>query len=89
MKSVLSRFKRVDLPNEGLRILSDVIGINQVKAMMVKLPGVTIHIPKDFYKQSDMNFIRKNPDMPVGKMAVELGCSVRTVYRKRGTAITI
>ena len=82
MKSILQKFSREDLPNESLRILSDVIGINQVKEIMVRLPGVTVHIPKSFYKQSDMNFIIKNKKRPPKEIAQELGCSVRTVYRK-------
>jgi len=82
MKSVLDKFTREDLPNEGLRLLSDVIGVNQVKAMMVQLPGMTFHVPKDFHKQSDLNYIRKNADRPVEEIALALGCSVRTVYRK-------
>lgn len=82
MKSVLSKFKRGDLPNEGLRVLSDVIGVNSVKAMMVQLPGMTFHVPKGFYKQSDLNYIRKNKDKPVEEMANDLGCSTRTIYRK-------
>jgi len=85
MKSILSKFKREDLPNESLRLLSDVIGINQVKALMVRMPGCTIHIPKSFYKQSDLNFIRKNKTTPVKEIARELGCSERTVYRKLKT----
>lgn len=82
MKSILSKFKREDLPNESLRLLSDVIGINSVKALMIRLPGVTIHIPKSFYRQSDLNFIRKNKTTPIKEIAQELGCSERTVYRK-------
>lgn len=82
MKSVLEKFQREDLPNEGLRNLSDVIGINHVKAVMVKLPGVTIHVPKGFYKQSDINYIKKNIGQSPEVMADKLGCSVRTIYRK-------
>jgi transcriptional regulator of acetoin/glycerol metabolism len=82
MKSVLDKFKREDLPNDGLKELSDVIGINSVKAVMVKMPGVTVHVPKSIYKQSDMNYIRNNRDKSVSEMARELGCSHRTVYRK-------
>ena len=82
MKSFLERFEREDLPNEGLRCLSDVIGINNVKAIMVKMPGQTVHVPKDFYRQADINYIKNNMDMPVVEMARNLGCSVRTIYRR-------
>lgn len=83
MKGIFEKMEREDLPNEGLKKLSDVVGINQIKAMLVQLPGVTIHVPKIFYKQGDDNFIRKNMDMPVKDIAQKLGCSENTVWRKR------
>lgn len=83
MKSVLDDFSRDDLPNEGLREMSDVIGINQVKALMVKCPGVTFHIPKDLYRQSDLDYIKKNTKKTSAEIAETLGLSERTIQRKR------
>lgn len=82
MKKLLEKFTREDLPNDGLRELSDVIGINEVKAVMVKLPGVTIHVPKTIYRESDMNYLKTHKDDNPETLADVLGCSQRTIYRK-------
>jgi len=81
-KSILANFDREDLPNEGLRLLSDIIGIDSVKVVMLKLPGTTIHVPKTLYKQSDNNYLMKNKDKPAKELAYKMGCSLRSVYRK-------
>jgi len=82
MKSILQKWDREDLPNEKMRQLSDVIGINSVKAILVKCPGMVFSVPKTFCRVSDINYITKNKDMPVPEIALNLGCSERTVYRK-------
>lgn len=82
MKSILSEYVRDDLPNESLKLLSDVIGINQIKVIMLKLPGVTIHVPKTLYRQSDNNYLSKHMDLPVKELSLNMGCSERTTYRK-------
>ena len=82
MKGMLEKFEREDLPNKGLRILSDSLGINQVKEIMLTCPGQTFHIPKSFYKQSDLNYITKHIDDDPKDIAYKLGCSLRTVQRK-------
>ena len=87
MKSVVENFIREDLPNEGLKEMSDVIGINHVKALMVKCPGMTFHVPKDLYRQSDLDYIKKNFGETVENLANTLGCSVRTIYRKKANLV--
>jgi len=82
MKDLIEKFTKEDLPNKGLQELSDVIGINQVKAMLVKLPGVTIHVPKSLYKKSDLEYIKEHIDDAPEDIAEKTGCSLRTVYRK-------
>lgn len=82
MKSILEKWNRDDLPNEKMRQLSDVIGINNVKAILVKCPGMVFSVPKTFYKISDINYIKKNKGLPIAVIADKLGCSERTVYRK-------
>jgi len=83
MKQIISKFSREDLPNEELRVLSDAIGINQVKVIMVKCPGMKFYIPKAVYKQSDLNFIRKHPNLSAQEIADRLGFGIRTAYRKK------
>ena len=76
--------EREDLPTDKLKELADVIGVNQVKAMLLKLPGYEIYVPKSFlYKKSDMNYIRQNPNKKPVEIAEQLGCSLRTAYRKK------
>ena len=83
MKSILEKWDREDLPNEKMRQLSDVVGINNVKAILVKCPGMVFSVPKTFYRISDDNYIKKNRSKPVDEIAMKLGCSIRTVYRKK------
>ena len=83
MKGLFKNYHREDLPNKALMELSDVIGMSQMKAVLVKCPGMTFHVPKVLYRKSDMDFIRKNPDMKKDAIADALGCSLRTVYRKQ------
>lgn len=82
MKGMLEKFEREDLPNKGLRILSDSLGINQVKEIMLTCPGQSFHVPKSFYKQSDINYITKHIKDDPKNIANKLGCSVRTIQRK-------
>lgn len=82
MKGVLEKFEREDFPNDGLKRLSDVIGVNTVKLILLKCPGMTFHVPKAFYKQSDINYITKHKNDTPQEIAEALGLSVRTVYRK-------
>jgi len=83
MKQIVKRFERDDLPNDELKILSDAIGINQVKALLIKCPGQRFYIPKSVYKQMDLNYIRKNPGKTPQEIAEVLGIGLRTAYRKR------
>jgi len=81
-KSILAKYNREDLPNENLRILSDLIGMDLIKVVMLKFPGTNIHVPKTLYRQSDENYLSKNKDKPARELAHVMGCSIRTVYRK-------
>ena len=82
MKGILERFKREDLPNEGLRLLSDAVGVNTVKEILLKCPGMNFHVPKAFFKQSDLNYIKKHMNDKPEDIAGVLCCSERTVFRK-------
>lgn len=81
-KSFLLKLERKDLPNEGLRILSDIIGINKIKVLLVKMPGTVVYIPKYFHKQIDETYLGKNFKKPIDELALMLGVSERTVYRR-------
>ena len=81
MKSILQKMTRSELPNDGLRELSDVIGVNRVKEMLVKLPGCTYHVPKTLYKQEDRHYIKTHPNKTAKEIAYDLGVSLRTAYR--------
>lgn len=82
MKSVLSKMTRDELPNNGLKEIADVIGINKVKEMLVKLPGCTFHIPKTLYKKQDSEYLNTHPNATIKEVSEALGVSVRTAYRK-------
>ncbi len=82
MKSFLEEWERGDIPNEGLKSISDVIGINNVKSILVKFPGMTFHVPKKYYSQLDDSFLKKNKGEKATWLADKLGYSVRTIYRK-------
>ena len=82
MKQILKKFKREDLPTEGLRLLSDAIGINSVKAALVKCQGMIVYFPKKVNKQSQLNYIVKNPRKTPQQIAEALGIGLRTAYRK-------
>jgi len=83
MKGILEKWTREDLPNKGLRDMSDIIGVNETKALMFKCKGLTVTFPKTFDKQSDLNYIEKNMDLAPEVVAHNLGLSLRSVYRKR------
>jgi hypothetical protein len=82
MKSFVKKWNRDDIPNKGLKEVSDVIGINAVKALLVKCPGMTFHIPKKYYSQLDDSFLKKHRKEKATWLAHKLGLSVRTIYRK-------
>lgn len=82
MTSILKKMTRAELPNDGLRELSDVIGVNRVKEMLVKLPGSTYYVPKTLYKHEDKHYIETHPDKTAKEIAYDLGVSERTAYRK-------
>lgn len=83
MKSLLKKTDREELPNKGLKILSDVIGINRVKELIVKCPGHIFYVPKRVFRERDDEFITKNFDGKNAEFISEkIGLSVRTVYRR-------
>jgi len=82
MKGLFEKWTIADLPNPGLKELAEVIGLDNIKAMLVKCPGMTFHVPKDLYKQSDIEYIKTHLDDPISELAEKLGMSERTVFRK-------
>ena len=82
MKQIVKKFKREDLPNEGLRLLSDEIGINPVKAARVKCRVMIVYFPKKVNETSQLNYIIKNPRKTPQQISEALGIGLRTAYRK-------
>lgn len=86
-RSILDTLTREELPTQELKDLADVIGINKLKEVLIKMPGQRFYIPKWYLREVDDNFILKNytsqdVDKNVEKIGQRLGLTTRTVYRR-------
>jgi DNA invertase Pin-like site-specific DNA recombinase len=82
MKAILSRIGLEDLPDNGLREMARIVGVNVIKELIVKCPGLRVRIPKTFHKIYTRKYIEKHFDGGnYNELATDLGVSRRTVFR--------
>jgi len=82
MKAILSRIDVEDLPDNGLREIARIVGVNVIKELIIKCPGTSVYIPKTFHKIYTRKYIEKHFDgSNVDDLAADLGVSRRTVFR--------
>jgi len=82
MKSILDRIEICNLPNDNLKALSMIIGINKFKELIVKIPGAKIYIPKSVKSISNKSYAIENFNGNNHQgIADHLGISKRSVYR--------
>jgi len=82
MKALLDKMEIDDLPNEGLKLIAEKLGMSLVKELVLKCGGTVVYIPKTFNKIYCRRYILKNwtgSNVPV--LAADLGITERTVYR--------
>lgn len=84
MENLISSLKASDLPNEDVRYLADVIGLEAAQLLLERCAGMTFYIPlkmsKDFHRQ----YIAEHFTGTVRSaraLAQELGITEQTVYR--------
>ncbi len=76
-----------DMPNEDMRIVAELCGIDNTVLLMRKMGGVSIYIPKNpFHLYLTRTLTQSNSQPNFKRLAVELGVSERYV-RKVWTSI--
>ncbi|HSA05714.1 MAG TPA: hypothetical protein P5556_00885 [Candidatus Gastranaerophilales bacterium] len=73
-----------DLPNEDIRIIADLYGIEFALTLLNDLPGVVINIPSNALKKIRNSYICRNYDgSKKSRMQLALECEVTECYIKR------
>lgn len=76
-----------DLPNEDLEFLVDVIGLDNVKKLLTKCPGMSFYVPvklsSKFHRRYILDHYRKNENN-VRAIARALGVTQKTVWKTIG-----
>lgn len=73
-----------DLPNEDLKIIAEIIGIDIAIKMMCELPGIAISIPKNATLKAKIKYVKKHYDGSKKsryKLAKECDLSENYIYR--------
>lgn len=82
MKAILSKLEINDLPDNGLREIARIVGVNVIKELIIKCPGLSVYIPKTFHKIYTRKYINKHFNgSNHSELADDLGVSTRTVFR--------
>ena len=82
MKSILDKIEIDDLPNDTLKALTSIIGINTLKELIVKIPGAKIYIPNSVKSISNKAYAIKNfKGNNHQEIADHLDVTKRSVYR--------
>ena len=71
-----------DLPTQDLKDLAEIVGINKVKEIMIRMRGTRLNIPKSYGKVFHLKYIREhfngNNHLSIAR---DLGISRASVYR--------
>ena len=71
-----------DMPNEDLKLVAELCGVDVARSLIENLEGVTIYIPKYSYRHLIKQYIHKHFDgTNAKKLALELKISERMVYK--------
>lgn len=71
-----------DMPNEDMRLVADLCGIETAMSLLHNLDGISIYIPKSGLNTIKQRWIRKNcSKYSVKEMAVMLRVTERFVYK--------
>jgi len=82
MKALLTKLEIEDLPDNGLRELAKTLGVNVVKELFVKCPGITVYIPKTWHRLYIKKYIKRHfTGNNYEELARDLGVTKRTIFR--------
>jgi hypothetical protein len=86
MGTHISGLKASELPNEDLKFLEDVIGLEAVQKLLLHAPGMSFYVPSrlpaEFVRKYVlMNFDESDRDRSARRIALTLRISKRHVWR--------
>lgn len=72
------------LPNEDLKIVAELIGLDVAIKMMDEIPGLIINIPKNGFRKARESYIAKNYDGgKKSRIKLALECEVTEGYIRK------
>lgn len=80
--AIIDYLRYEDLPAD-LQVLADVVGLDALKELIIKLGGISLYIPKtQSLTALQDRYVADNKHRPVKVLMEETGLSQRSVYRK-------